>query len=62
MYYIKIKIVTSQSAERLQAPWDLFSAKLKAAENELGQEKTQLRCYEDILPLVTAIKSIKINP
>ena len=40
---------TSQSTERLQAPWGLFSAKFKATANELHQEKTQLRCYEDIL-------------
>ena len=53
IYYIKIKINiktgTSQSAERLQAPWGLFSAKFKATANELHQEKTQLRWYEDIL-------------
>ena len=29
---------TSQSAERLQAPWDLFSAYFKATANELHQE------------------------
>ena len=40
---------TSQSAERLQAPWDLFSAKFKAATNELYKAKTQLKCYKDIL-------------
>ena len=40
---------TSQNAERLQAPWGLFSAKFKATANELHQEKTQLRWYEDIL-------------
>ena len=39
----------SQSAERLQAPWGLFSAKFKATANELHQEKNQLRCYEDIM-------------
>ena len=51
IYYIKLKIktATSQSAERLQAPWSLFSAKFKAPANELHQEKTQLRCYKDIL-------------
>ena len=53
IYYIKTKIKiktgTSQSAERLQAPWGLFSAKSKATSNELHQEKTQLMCYEDIL-------------
>ena len=46
---MKIKTGTSQSAERLQAPWGLFSAKLKATTNELRQVKTQLRLYEDIL-------------
>ena len=40
---------TSQNAERLQTPWGLFSAKSKATANELHQEKTQLRWYEDIL-------------
>ena len=40
---------TSQSAERLQALWGLFSVKCKATTNELRQEKTKLRCYEDIL-------------
>ena len=40
---------TSQSVERLQAPWGLLSAKFKATVNELDQEKIQLRCYEDIL-------------
>ena len=33
----------------LQAPWGLFSAKFKAIANELRQEKTPLRWYEDIL-------------
>ena len=46
LYYIKIKINiktgTSQSTERLQAPWGLFSAKFKATANELHQEKSQL--------------------
>ena len=46
---INIKTGTSQSTERLQAPWGLFSAKFKATANELHQEKTQLRWYEDIL-------------
>ena len=46
---INIKTGTSQSAERLQALWGLFSAKLKATVNELHQEKTQLRWYKDIL-------------
>ena len=27
-----------QSAEHLQAPWDLFSAKFKAIPNEIHQE------------------------
>ena len=51
IYYkkLKIKTATSQTAERLQASWSLFSAKVKAPANELHQEKTQLRCYEDIL-------------
>ena len=53
IYYIKIKINiktgTSQSVEGLQAPWGLFSAKFKATANELYQEKTKLRWYEDIL-------------
>ena len=53
IYYIKIEMNikkgTSQSAERLQAPWGLFSANFKAIANELHQEKTQLRWYEDIL-------------
>ena len=40
---------TSQSAERLQAPWGLFSTKFKIFANELHQEKTQLRGYRDIL-------------
>ena len=44
-----MKARTSQSEERLQAPWGLFSAKFKATANELHQEKTQLRWYEDIL-------------
>ena len=50
-YYIKMKIKTgtSQSAERFQAPWSLFSAKFKATANELNQEKAQPRCHEDIL-------------
>ena len=42
-------MATSQSAERLQAPWSLFSAKFEAPANKLHQEKAQLRCYEDIL-------------
>ena len=46
---IKIKTGTSQSAERRQAPWNLFSAKFNATANDLDQEKTQLRCHEDIL-------------
>ena len=49
IYYIKIKTGTLQSAERFQAPWDLFSAKFKATANEFRQEKPQLRCYQDIL-------------
>ena len=49
MYYIKMKTGTSQSAERLQAPWGLFLAMFKATANELRQEKSQLRCYEDIV-------------
>ena len=53
IYYIKIKINintrTSQSAEALEAPGGLFSAKFKATPNELHQEKTQLRWYKDIL-------------
>ena len=40
---------TSQSAECLEAPWGLFSAKFKATANELHQAKTQLRWYKDIL-------------
>ena len=55
IYYIKIKTGTSQSAERLQAPWGLFSAKFKATATELREEKTQLMWYEVIL--LTAIKS-----
>ena len=47
---MKIKTQTSQSAERLTAPWGLFSVKFKATANELRQEKAQLRCYEYILP------------
>ena len=46
---MNIKTGTSQNAERLQAPWALFSAKFKATANELHQEKTQLRWYKDIL-------------
>ena len=38
----------SQSAERLQALWGLFSGKFKVTTNELSQEKTQQRCYENI--------------
>ena len=34
---MNIKTGTSQSAERLQAPWDLFSANFKATANELHQ-------------------------
>ena len=45
----KIKTGISQGAERLQAPWGLFSTKFKATANEHHQEKTQLRWYEDIL-------------
>ena len=43
IYYIKVKIDikmgTSQSVERLQAPWGLFSAKdnEQATDNELHQ-------------------------
>ena len=41
IYYIKIeiniKMGTSKSAERLQAPWGLFSAKFKATANQLHQ-------------------------
>ena len=40
---------TSRSAERLRKPWGLFSAKFKASSNELNEERSQLRCYEDIL-------------
>ena len=39
----------SKSAECLQTPWSLFSKKFKVTANELRQEKTQLRCYEDIM-------------
>ena len=46
---MNIKTETSQSAERLEAPWGLFSAKFKATANEIHQEKTQLRWYEDFL-------------
>ena len=42
--------------------WGVFSAKSKATANKLRQEKTQLRWYTDIWSLVTAIKSVKINP
>ena len=53
IYYIKIKINiktgTSQSAERLQALWDLFSTKFKVTVNELYQKKNRLRSYGDIL-------------
>ena len=38
---------TSQSAERLLVPWGLFSVKFKATANELHQEKTKLRWYEE---------------
>ena len=31
---------TSQSAERLQAPWCLFSANFKVTANEFHREKT----------------------
>ena len=58
---IEIKTGTSHSAERLQATWGPFSAKYKAFANELHQEITQLRCYEDNYSLVTAIRSVKIN-
>ena len=34
-----MKARTSQSEERLQAPWGLFSAKFKATANEPHQEK-----------------------
>ena len=40
---------TSKTAERIQAPWGLLSAKFKATANELRQERIQLRCYEEIL-------------
>ena len=40
---------TSQSADRCQAPWGPFSAKFKATANDLRQDRTQLRCYKDIL-------------
>ena len=44
-----MKTETSRSVEHIQAPWGLFSEKFKATANELHQDKTQLRCYEDIL-------------
>ena len=56
---MKIKTGTSQSAERLQAPWGLFSTNFKATANELQQERTQLRCYKDVL--LNATKSLRIN-
>ena len=48
-YTIVIKTKTWQSVELIITPWGLFPTKLKATANELGQRKTQLRCYEDIL-------------
>ena len=53
IYYIKIKTGTSQSAELLQVPWSMFSAKFKVT----AKKKTQLRCYEDILLTGNCLKS-----
>ena len=39
---------TSQTAE-CQTAWGLLSAKLKTIAHELGQERTQLIYYKDIL-------------
>ena len=50
MYYMKIKTRTSQSAEWLQAPWDLFSPRFKGNVSEFRLERTWLKRYEDILP------------
>ena len=62
IYYIKIKINiktgTSQSTERLQARWGLFSAKFKATANELHQEKTQLRWHDKQLKKHTQYKTM----
>ena len=49
MYYKKIKVRISQCAECFETLWGLFSAKFKATANELRQERTQLRYYQDIL-------------
>ena len=47
IYYIKIKTRTSESAERLQPPGSLDSAKFTA--NEIQQEKIQLTWHQNIL-------------
>ena len=39
----------SQNADCLQTIWGPFSIKFKATAIELDQERTQLRCYKDIL-------------
>ena len=62
IYQIKIKAKTSQSAECPQAPWGLFSAKLKAIANELHQQKPRQGAVKTFCSLVTATKSIKIDP
>ena len=39
----------SHSEECLQTLWGMFSAKFKVTANELRQERTQLRCYKNIM-------------
>ena len=44
-----MKIGTSQETECFRTLRSPFLAKFKANASELDQERTQLRCYEDIL-------------
>ena len=48
-YYIKVKTKTSQSADCRETPWTPFSARFNATANELDQERTQFRWYEEII-------------
>ena len=41
-----IKTRRSLRTVYLRTPWGPFSTKFKATANDLGQERTQLKCYK----------------